>query len=818
MLRRVAAPVDPVVRADPAARAVPAVPAALADLAVARALRAAPVDLVGLVDHVDLAGRAALAAPVARADPAVARALRADLAGRAALAAPVDRADRAGPAVPVDPAAHAAPAALTLRRLRHKSFSLGPARVKRSSRFPSLTSDASTRKSTDIRHSISSPNLAIRSIRCVPMRSFSTTYIRKAKRPLSTIPVCRDQVNSQYTSLRSYTCNAGCPCPFPCGPCGCKSGCSCLPPPCNTPPRCIQYMTGYYYYPYGTWFCGPYHVSGTCVPVPKPGCVPCGKCCACPCICPAATVFNPPGLGMPAQQGSFDASPSRRQGISRLFPNFPKPTGFNPRNPIPPIISSIVCDPYMTPNMNSQTTRPPISIPEEYEPKTSLPQWKVNASFGKKSLKSPICHKRFRQNYQCPQLDRPRVILTNNTWRKVIRGYSRRIFFGPASSPKEIKIKPNIKGHRLVPYSSMSAPCISIRTPGRFLIPPLKSRSAIFGTKKQSRQFTTCQNRCNSSPSAIQALSAAGSCSCLPPPCDCPPKCIQYMTGYYYYPYGTWFCGPYHVSGTCSPCSGPVTAGGPCGPGGPCPGSSCGPPGLGCKCGPCLPCCGCVFETGNTNNYGMWNHCAPSSCSMPGANNNGPIDVLGQFGSNHGASGSVSYGIPGQFHNGPVDVLGQFGSSFNPMGSDYHPGPVDFSGQFGPAYGYPHPLQPQYPQSNFYNQMPQYDSQGPCMGPCFNVPCEPTAVEPFIRPENFIPQATFPEYYQKQQQMEAPKPMKARCNAFPLLKKSDKSQNKDGKAAVVSSAAESFTSTTCPQNVKPKPMLGPLPFKFNRGK
>lgn len=69
--------------------------------------------------------------------------------------------------------------------------------------------------------------------------------------------------------------------------CGCrkKSDCTCLPPSCNTPPCCIQYMTGYYYYPYGTWFCGPYHVAGSC-PVGAKGPCPCPKCCV-GCVCPA---------------------------------------------------------------------------------------------------------------------------------------------------------------------------------------------------------------------------------------------------------------------------------------------------------------------------------------------------------------------------------------------------------------------------------------------------------------------------------------------------------------------------------------------------
>ncbi|XP_075989547.1 uncharacterized protein LOC142985324 isoform X3 [Anticarsia gemmatalis] len=75
-------------------------------------------------------------------------------------------------------------------------------------------------------------------------------------------------------------------------------------------------------------------------------------------------------------------------------------------------------------------------------------------------------------------------------------------------------------------------------------------------------------------------------CGCLPPPCNTPPKCIQYMTGYYYYPYGFWFCGPYHVTGTCAPC-GPCCPGGPCGPCGPCPACIT----------PCCKCCACLSSS-----------------------------------------------------------------------------------------------------------------------------------------------------------------------------------------------------------------------------
>ena len=114
-----------------------------------------------------------------------------------------------------------------------------------------------------------------------------------------------------------------CPCPFPCGPCGCPCGCNCLPPPCNTPPKCIQYMTGYYYYPYGFWFCGPYHVTGTCVPAGpcKPG-GPCGPCaCPCPCPCPKCCACLSPLStavvgGDPEPQPKCASSQQHQGGIS----------------------------------------------------------------------------------------------------------------------------------------------------------------------------------------------------------------------------------------------------------------------------------------------------------------------------------------------------------------------------------------------------------------------------------------------------------------------------------------------------------------------
>ncbi|CAH2101545.1 unnamed protein product [Euphydryas editha] len=86
--------------------------------------------------------------------------------------------------------------------------------------------------------------------------------------------------------------------------CRTKSDCTCLPPPCNTPPRCIQYMTGYYYYPYGTWFCGPYHVAGSC-PVGAKGPCPCPKCCVA-CICPAPNT-DPTKAGTPIEKCTLKA-------------------------------------------------------------------------------------------------------------------------------------------------------------------------------------------------------------------------------------------------------------------------------------------------------------------------------------------------------------------------------------------------------------------------------------------------------------------------------------------------------------------------------
>ncbi|CAG4958349.1 unnamed protein product [Colias eurytheme] len=311
--------------------------------------------------------------------------------------------------------------------MRYKSFSLGQSKIKRSTPYPRLKSSATTSTKSSVHHCLSSPSLVLESKKTsVPIRSFSTANITTHTHSMSkNIPVCHNQVNIKYTSLRSYSkaCDAGCPCPFPCGPCGCKCGCSCLPPPCNTPPRCIQYMTGYYYYPYGTWFCGPYHVQGTCVPVPRPGCVPC-KCCPA-CICPAGAVFNPSEMNQPSSFPNHDVTtppiydPTKRPGVSKWLPNcFPRTPTFNPKNPIPPVISSIVCGSYGAQNaaaqQNVSQSVQDAQFPSEYYHQSQVRASTVNnRTFDpQKKVKSPICHKRYKHYHQCPQLDKPKTILT----------------------------------------------------------------------------------------------------------------------------------------------------------------------------------------------------------------------------------------------------------------------------------------------------------------------------------------------------------------------------------------------------------------------
>lgn len=139
-------------------------------------------------------------------------------------------------------------------------------------------------RSRAVRLSLSCPRVGLIVPRTLSFRQYSTSGPLQRATSLSRLHQSTD-LKRDYT-----TSNAGSPCPPPCGPC-CKGGYGCLPPPCNTPPKCLQYMTGYYYYPYGTWFCGPYHVAGTCAPV--------GGSCPCPCpvkCCPGCVCAPPQSM------------------------------------------------------------------------------------------------------------------------------------------------------------------------------------------------------------------------------------------------------------------------------------------------------------------------------------------------------------------------------------------------------------------------------------------------------------------------------------------------------------------------------------------
>ncbi|VVD03933.1 unnamed protein product [Leptidea sinapis] len=112
------------------------------------------------------------------------------------------------------------------------------------------------------------------------------------------------------------------------------------------------------------------------------------------------------------------------------------------------------------------------------------------------------------------------------------------------------------------------------------------------------------QAAANATANALSSLSVCSNPCCNPASCKCNPTCVNYMTGYYYYPYGTWMCGPYHVSGKCVPVKGPVnSAECPC---------ACAP------CGPCLPCGPCAAcgpcTSGALGNSSQLQTGIPSSC------------------------------------------------------------------------------------------------------------------------------------------------------------------------------------------------------------
>lgn len=259
------------------------------------------------------------------------------------------------------------------------------------------------------------------------------------------------------------------PSPCNCGPCPgcCPNCCSALPPPCNTPPKCIQYMTGYYYYPYGFWFCGPYHVSGTCTPCgpccpsssscckpPCPPCPPCPppnpcpKCCLCPkcctCMnpidsaigsdseprCQSVRANHPPpsaphqqaiNYPLPTQPTKPEKTPQPRSkgGIAKFFPFNGIPALVPPCHQMPH--SSVNVCPYST---QPQTFQHPNALHEQEHPIYYIPSVKSGFSprlrypiynmYDKRSEhKSPIHHRRSKRSRELgPILESPRYLLT----------------------------------------------------------------------------------------------------------------------------------------------------------------------------------------------------------------------------------------------------------------------------------------------------------------------------------------------------------------------------------------------------------------------
>lgn len=191
----------------------------------------------------------------------------------------------------------------------------------------------------------------------------------------------------------------------------------------------------------------------------------------------------------------------------------------------------------------------------------------------------------------------------------------------PTSKTKDMKLQREaIKFNHKI-SKSISCPSLNSRTVEKNFVLRQTSSAFVFRECKslfqKCRTLTHCmeinliQIRAASTSAtektayAVKNIGSVCACPspncCLPPPCNTPAKCIQYMTGYYYYPYGTWFCGPYHVSTGSCPCSGPVK------PSGPCPGVPCAP-----VCCKPLSCCGVCgvggpFHQNNTNNaYNPW--------------------------------------------------------------------------------------------------------------------------------------------------------------------------------------------------------------------
>ncbi|KAJ0169733.1 hypothetical protein K1T71_014339 [Dendrolimus kikuchii] len=356
-----------------------------------------------------------------------------------------------------------------------KAQPLGSVTLDQGKMLPSVHRSLKTNRSTTLRYCVSCPNIIPESRMKphLPPRHFSplktkpvvydTVYLNCPYLKLSATPLSPSSIlpptllqRNLVTTKRNYSKPSDSPYPPPCGPRGCKCGCGCLPPLCNQPPKCIQYMTGYYYYPYDYWFCGPYRVSGTCVPVGPCGPCPPPKCptpplkCPTPppppppcCICPAASAV----MGVDAPFSSKSTCKSNIISSNQMQPpGVPRRESTPPRTGIakinvtvtpgstktPPSMSSCA---YSTQTSVHNPDKEP--VPKSNELNTSLKHYqtissrcsspkpisKIPPRAFPRSLtnyeeymknKSPVCDKRSNSPFYegCPSLQRPKVIQT----------------------------------------------------------------------------------------------------------------------------------------------------------------------------------------------------------------------------------------------------------------------------------------------------------------------------------------------------------------------------------------------------------------------
>lgn len=244
------------------------------------------------------------------------------------------------------------------------------------------------------------------------------------------------KLHTAYSSPDLFKKSAGCIVPSrnyaecPCTPC-CGQY---LPPPSNCPAKCIQYVTGYYYYPYGFWFCGPYHVTGACCPCGggcrAPCCAPCPKCCAPSCICPtcaACLTADLPKTAVKAQPNvvpakPFQQKPKSKSAFTKLFP-FQTSNTPNMKNP-----------PHNEPRRN------PVSSPKRYSTRATV-----------NNHHAQYIARHFKRNIsKCPPLSSPKTIPT-----KVDRDFPevQKDLFSFSSIPKYHNPFPRpMKGLSLKPF------------------------------------------------------------------------------------------------------------------------------------------------------------------------------------------------------------------------------------------------------------------------------------------------------------------------------------------------------------------------------